>query len=98
MFDTDLLDHFSVVVADGHLGLPLVDVYAEVHLFSLRGTGALDEIHVFGLSRLALAAPVGLGRPTLGFLRTWTSQFRAVEAAESLSVSSAPYVAFTWLR
>jgi hypothetical protein len=60
VFDTDLLDHVSVVVTDGHLGLPLVDVDSKKHLFSLRGTGTLDEIHVFGLSRLALAAPGGL--------------------------------------
>ena len=38
--------------------------------------------------------PAGLGRPPpLGFLRTWTCQQRAVEAAESSSVSCAPCLA-----
>ena len=62
-------------------------------LFSLRGTGAWEAAHVFGLSRLAHAVAAGLERPTFGFLRTWTSQQRAVEAAEYSSVSCAPCVA-----
>jgi hypothetical protein len=75
-----------------------VDVDSSEHLFSLQGTGALNENHVFGLSRLSPAAAAGLERPTLGFFRTWTSQLRAVEAANPYSVSCAPYVAFTRLR
>ena len=51
-----------------------------------------EENHLCGLSRLSRRAPAGLGCPVLGFLRTRTSQQRALRCAGRSSVSCVPYL------
>jgi len=51
-----------------------------------------EENHLCGLSRLSRGATAGLGCPVLGFLRTRTSQNRALWCAGRSSVSCVPYL------
>lgn len=87
---TSSLDQFSDVVADAHLGLPLVKNDTEEHPILSGAPVGGKNLMYSGFPGWHPTWQPGCDTPTLGFLPARTSQHPAVEVAEYCSVPCAP--------